>query len=304
MPTVKLSQIALAPSNAGGTDKFIGVRGNTTDLQFSLSQLAAGLPGSSVTPAALTKVDDTNVTLTLSGTPATALLQATSITVGWTGLLSGARGGTGIAVAASPGGTTNFLRADGAWAVPPGAGVTPSALTKVDDTNVTLTLTGSPATALIAAAGITVGWTGVLGASRGGTGSANVAFIGPTAPRAFILPDANTTLASLTVADQTVSGGANVTAQSLTTGNITVDCGSRPLQFITNNGAFTITAPANDGSCMLLVTNGASAGAITFSGFSVGSNTGDALTTTNTQKFTVSIWRINGTSGYRIAAHQ
>ncbi len=48
------------------------------------------------TPAALTKTDDTNVTLTLGGTPSTALLQATSITVGWTGTLSGTRGGTGV----------------------------------------------------------------------------------------------------------------------------------------------------------------------------------------------------------------
>ena len=37
--------------------------------------------------AALTKVDDTNVTLTLGGSHATALLGATSITVGWTGTL-------------------------------------------------------------------------------------------------------------------------------------------------------------------------------------------------------------------------
>lgn len=49
----------------------------------------------SVTPAALTKTDDTNVTLTLGGTPTTALLQATSITAGWTGTLAVARGGTG-----------------------------------------------------------------------------------------------------------------------------------------------------------------------------------------------------------------
>jgi hypothetical protein len=51
--------------------------------------------GSSVTPAALTKTDDTNVTLTLGGTPSTALLQATSIAVGWTGTLSVSRGGSG-----------------------------------------------------------------------------------------------------------------------------------------------------------------------------------------------------------------
>jgi hypothetical protein len=60
--------------------------------------------GGGFTPAALTKVDDTNVTLTLGGTPATALLQASSITAGWTGTLSIARGGnattTGISAAA------------------------------------------------------------------------------------------------------------------------------------------------------------------------------------------------------------
>ena len=52
--------------------------------------------GGGVTPAALTKTDDTNVTLTLGGTPATALLQATSITVGWSGQLAVSRGGTGL----------------------------------------------------------------------------------------------------------------------------------------------------------------------------------------------------------------
>ena len=44
-----------------------------------------------ITPAALTKTDDTNVTLTLGGTPATALLQATSLTLGWTGTLADSR---------------------------------------------------------------------------------------------------------------------------------------------------------------------------------------------------------------------
>lgn len=56
---------------------------------------------SSVTPAALTKVDDTNVTLTLGGTPSTALLQASSITAGWTGTLANSRGGLGSDISAS-----------------------------------------------------------------------------------------------------------------------------------------------------------------------------------------------------------
>lgn len=45
----------------------------------------------SVTPSALTKVDDTNVTLTLGGTPSTALLQGVSLTLGWTGTLADSR---------------------------------------------------------------------------------------------------------------------------------------------------------------------------------------------------------------------
>ena len=55
------------------------------------------------TPAALSKTNDTNVTLTLGGTPTTALLQATSITVGWQGTLAPARGGFGVDVSAQSG---------------------------------------------------------------------------------------------------------------------------------------------------------------------------------------------------------
>jgi len=58
----------------------------------------------SVTGSALTKVDDTNVTLTLGGAPNTALLGATSLTLGWTGQLGLTRGGTGASLTASNGG--------------------------------------------------------------------------------------------------------------------------------------------------------------------------------------------------------
>ena len=49
-----------------------------------------------VSGAALTKTDDTNVTLTLGGSPSTSLLAATSLTLGWTGQLATTRGGTGL----------------------------------------------------------------------------------------------------------------------------------------------------------------------------------------------------------------
>ena len=44
-----------------------------------------------ITPAALTKTDDTNVTLTLGGSPSTSLLAATSLTLGWSGTLADSR---------------------------------------------------------------------------------------------------------------------------------------------------------------------------------------------------------------------
>lgn len=63
----------------------------------------------STAPGALTKVDDTNVTLTLGGAPTTALVTAASITAGWTGTLGVARGGTGASLAAT-GGTSQVLQ--------------------------------------------------------------------------------------------------------------------------------------------------------------------------------------------------
>lgn len=85
-----------------------GVPSSSTTLPSGLT-----IPGyqATITPAALTKVDDTNVTMTLGGTPSTALLQAASMTLGWTGTLAVARGGSGrgtaTAYAVLCGGTTS-----------------------------------------------------------------------------------------------------------------------------------------------------------------------------------------------------
>ena len=285
------------------------------------------------TPGALSKVNDTNVTLTLGGTPSTALLKATSLTVGWTGTLAVARGGTGIASGTSGGipyfsaGTTitsSGILAANQLVLGGGAGATPATLGSLGTTTTVLhgNAAGAPTFGAVSLANdvtgslaisslATVNANTMLGNWTSGTAavSANAMPSCSTATSALIYTSGTgvgcrTDAASLTTADQTLSGGANVTALSQSTGNITIDCGARPLQYITNGGAFTITAPANDGSCILLVTNNASAGSITFSGFSVGSSIGDALTTTNTDKFSIHMWRINGTSGYRIAAHQ
>jgi hypothetical protein len=52
-------------------------------------------PVISVAASALTKIDDTNVTVTLGGSPTSALLAPVSLTLGWSGQLSAPRGGTG-----------------------------------------------------------------------------------------------------------------------------------------------------------------------------------------------------------------
>ena len=55
----------------------------------------------------------------------------------------------------------------------PTLGITGSALTKTDDTNVTITLGGSPSNALLAAVSLTLAWAGQLAVSRGGTGQSS-----------------------------------------------------------------------------------------------------------------------------------
>ncbi|PIY80837.1 MAG: hypothetical protein COY80_00775, partial [Candidatus Pacebacteria bacterium CG_4_10_14_0_8_um_filter_42_14] len=85
------------------------------------------------TAGALTKTDDSNVTVTLGGSPSTALVNAASITLGWTGQLSLARGGTNKAMTASAGsiaysdadslelssvGTSGYLLTSGGSGVP------------------------------------------------------------------------------------------------------------------------------------------------------------------------------------------
>lgn len=103
------------------TNSLAALPGNTTTTKQYLSQTGTGtvsaapswatISGSDITGAALTKTDDTNVTLTLGGTPATSLLRAASLTLGWTGTLAVSRGGSGLgsltAFALMAGGTTS-----------------------------------------------------------------------------------------------------------------------------------------------------------------------------------------------------
>jgi hypothetical protein len=122
--------------------------------------------------------------------------------------------------------------------------VTPSALTKTDDTNITLTLSGTPATALLQAVGIAVGWTGTLADSRIASasnwnskqaGSSNLtslsalsyvstSFVKMTAAGTFAL-DTNTYLTGITSLDVTTALGYTpvTNARTLTINGVTYD---------------------------------------------------------------------------------
>jgi hypothetical protein len=115
-----------AGSALAGPELFYGVQ-TGADVKITANQIKTFAATGGITPAALTAANDTNVTLTLGGTPTTALLQAASITAGWSGTLAAGR-----------------LNGNVVQSV-------------VNDTNVT----GS-----IAAQALTLGWTGTLAAAR------------------------------------------------------------------------------------------------------------------------------------------
>ncbi len=185
------------------------------------------------TASALTKTDDTNVTLTLGGSPTVALLAATSLTLGWTGVLSGTRGGTGVNNGASTITLGGSLTTSGAFASTftmsgitsvnfPTSGTlattsqipTGAALTKTDDTNVTLSLGGSPTTALVNAASLTLGWTGQLALTRGGTNASLTASNGGII---YSTASAMAVLAGTATAGQMLQSGASTTPAWSTT---------------------------------------------------------------------------------------
>jgi len=226
----------IPPLMTGNAGRFLTTNGTTMSW--------VNIAGTDITGAALTETDDTNVTMTLGGTPSTALLRSVSMTLGWAGQLAVSRGGTGAAtltgvligngtsaITAVVGGPNQILRVNGTatgyefysatfltnpmtlngdmiaqiagvpgriagptpatkhfltstgtgsaantptWQTLSAADITGSALTRTNDTNVTITLGGSASTALLNAASLTMGWTGQLSAGRGGTGTSGV----------------------------------------------------------------------------------------------------------------------------------
>jgi hypothetical protein len=166
--------LIVANGGTGATTLTGYVKGSgTSALTASATIPATDISGG----AALTKTDDTNVTLTLGGTPASALLAATSLTLGWSGQLSVARGGTGAstltangvlygsgtsAIAATAVGATGEVLVGNTGAAPSWATLTGIGVTSFSGGTTGLT----PNTATTGA--ITLA--GTLGVANGGTG--------------------------------------------------------------------------------------------------------------------------------------
>lgn len=120
------------------------------------------------------------------------------------------------------------------------------------------------------------------------------------ATTAFVQGEISTVLRYNTTA--TISVGYNVTPSNRGTGSGTVipAASNGNYQFITNNGAFTIGAPASDCAIDLIVFNSTTPGAVGFSGFRTPSAnaSGNTYATTANTYWILSIRRVNGSSFY------
>lgn len=274
-----------------GFDKFPTLSGNAgrvwivdpTGTSVALTTGALALAGNLTTTGAFstTLAQVATVTLTLPAANGTLLTTAGS-GASLTGITAGQI--SGLATVATTGSASDL-----------GSGTLPTA--RLSGSYTGITAVGTIATGV---------WNGtIITSAYGGTGNGFTKFSGPTTTeKTFTLPDGSTTVIT-TGYTAAVTVGYTFTAYSL--GNITsftVNPALGNYQYGTNHGAFTLTAPASDCSVVLLLTNDATAGAITFSGFTTGSSTGDTLTTTNTSKFMLSILRINGVSTYLVKALQ
>ena len=90
-------------------------------------------------------------------------------------------------------------------------------------------------------------------------------------------------------------------SQSVSTGSLQLSIHKGYMQEITNNGAHTLLPPIETGEMLAVVTNGASAGAVTTSAFT---HVDGTFTTTNGDKFLVRIPVVGTVSYANITALQ
>jgi hypothetical protein len=98
--------------DVSATSRFLG---RITSGAGDIEELTGAQAFSLIQPSgvALTRTDDTNVTMTLGGSASTALVNAASLTLGWTGTLAKTRGGFGLDATT----LTGYVKAAGAGAI-------------------------------------------------------------------------------------------------------------------------------------------------------------------------------------------
>lgn len=144
------------------TDVSGGILGRFGKVRMNLTGTANNL---TVPPNATVAFQiGTEISVTQQGTGVTTFVQGAGVTItppAGGNLISP---GQGQAVVLTKTGTNTWDLYNGN---------APSAVTKTDDTNVTMTLGGSPTVSVIAPVSFTLGWTGLLATARGGTGADN-----------------------------------------------------------------------------------------------------------------------------------
>ena len=177
--------LAALAGNTLASKRFLAQTGNGT---ISAAPVWSAIVASDIgSGAALTKTDDTNVTLTLGGSPTTALLAATSLTLGWTGTLSAARGGTGL---------NTSTAANGQLLIGNGTGFALATLTQ----GTGITITNGAGTISIANGGVT----SITGTTNQVTASASTGAVTLSLPQ-NIHTGATPTFAGLTLTAGTVT---------------------------------------------------------------------------------------------------
>ena len=249
-----------------------------TNVTFPTSGILA-TTGQIPTGAALTKTDDTNVTLTLGGSPLTALVNAASLTLGWTGLLSKARGGTSVASATIAPTSLEFA----AWDT--NLNLSANAFIPKFFTQVT---TGGITTLTIASQQIQE-FTGTLTQTV-------VMPVVSTLPNGFYFDVINNSTGALTVntsgGNLIVSMGANTTARIVCVNNtLGIAAGAWNASYVFDNGAgvLSVTGTANQvlassstGNIVLSLPQSiATTSAVTFASVAFSGTSGVIGTTTN-----------------------
>lgn len=207
--------------------------------------------GAAYTPAALTATPDTNVTITLGGTPTTALLQAASITLGWTGQLSLTRGGTNASLTASNGGI--FYSTATAGAILAGTSTANQVLLSGSTTAPAWSTATYPATTTInqllySSAANTIGGLATANSASLVTNSTGVPVFSSTMTNGQVI--IGSTGATPTAA--TLTAGAGI---SITNGAGTITINSTGAVNWVNQNTSTVTMGANTG---YTINNGAS----------------------------------------------